>query len=582
MEAVRDVKHSDNFNISIHANKPDYNLYSNVLKPVHLSQLKLKITSLENKLRKLVDFDIKTLMESHQFMVATGNMIWIASPNQNLTEKLHLFNTAIMLTGTQSMVKHRMRSLETASRNNITFPTHTEETFRKVKPIPLTDFNAFHTLNTSKFITTIFITYSLEVINSPIRSQSVRLNQYRNMLPIDKYFQCTGSEKVITWSKGDGKDLKNSCSEDITTLKIHSIDPDPRYYTYHRWKHHFRTRISGFSKKVHDFSHDWDINCVFCWQLPNFATYVVIVQNAVVAEPGVVVQVDDGIKVIPVMCQRKGYVLGPSKITPDMLNNSPKIVSVLVISVEFQGSQKKWNMYHTFVECLSKLAMYVDFLRTNPEVAIHVNGRMPRDMITKNFFKYWGLNNPIVMGSVYAQLVYIPTGNPCFAPDIYNLQTTQQHFRQVFNLDEVPTDSILYIQRTKSRRILQDKEIVSFLQQLARQFGLSLITFSDVSMPSFSESVDLFHRSAIIIGAHGAGLSNIIMAKPRSAVIEVVCDFSPATFKQMSYKLGLRHHAFYGEKVGKNRCDDGISITDISKFKDNVENILQIVLEDLK
>ena len=91
----------------------------------------------------------------------------------------------------------------------------------------------------------------------------------------------------------------------------------------------------------------------------------------------------------------------------------------------------------------------------------------------------------------------------------------------------------------------------------------------------------MFHSSLLTVGAHGAGLTNILFAQPRAVIFEIVCEVSPVTFMNMAHKLGLRHHAFYGYRVGGQRCDEGISITrNIVEFEAKTRAILKIVLDD--
>jgi len=98
---------------------------------------------------------------------------------------------------------------------------------------------------------------------------------------------------------------------------------------------------------------------------------------------------------------------------------------------------------------------------------------------------------------------------------------------------------ILYISRKGSRRISNEMQLVAELQsyvdsrnqRIISQEGaaesdsqglllpLELVVFN--GDPSVVDTVRLFNRARVIIGAHGAGLANMLWANPSASIIEL-------------------------------------------------------------
>ncbi len=89
------------------------------------------------------------------------------------------------------------------------------------------------------------------------------------------------------------------------------------------------------------------------------------------------------------------------------------------------------------------------------------------------------------------------------------------------------------------RKILNEKEI---LQQLT-EFNLKLVILEKLD---FKDQVELFQNANIIIGTHGAGLTNIIFSKPSATIIEFFPKERPKRdafyFFQISNALNIKHH----------------------------------------
>ena len=79
-------------------------------------------------------------------------------------------------------------------------------------------------------------------------------------------------------------------------------------------------------------------------------------------------------------------------------------------------------------------------------------------------------------------MVYLPDGTPCGQADPFHIQLLAHNFRNRAGLKYgavKQSDSIVLIQRTHSRNLVQHAEVASFLGELAKDFGLNFLVFSD-------------------------------------------------------------------------------------------------------
>ena len=102
----------------------------------------------------------------------------------------------------------------------------------------------------------------------------------------------------------------------------------------------------------------------------------------------------------------------------------------------------------------------------------------------------------------------------------------------------------LYItrQRAHGRRIANEEELLSLLDE----FGFSTIVAEEMS---WLEQITLFRGAEIIVGAHGAGLANLVFCT-NARVVEFIADSYPYTaYPRLSRQLGLRHDCLSSEPV---------------------------------
>ena len=101
-----------------------------------------------------------------------------------------------------------------------------------------------------------------------------------------------------------------------------------------------------------------------------------------------------------------------------------------------------------------------------------------------------------------------------------------------------PVD-VLVLRRTGTRAIANHDELVAAL----RRAGLATRVFDAARLPAPRRQLAEFARATVVVGAHGAGLTNVV-ASPRCAtVVEVRFRDNPRGFEALSETLGLTYVA---------------------------------------
>ena len=124
----------------------------------------------------------------------------------------------------------------------------------------------------------------------------------------------------------------------------------------------------------------------------------------------------------------------------------------------------------------------------------------------------------------------------------------------------------IYISRSDSqtnnfRFILNENEVINFLKKK----DFKILTLSSFK---FIDQVKIFKNAKIIIGLHGAGLSNIIFCKPRTRIIEIQSKAGGDLYKNLSISCKLNYKRILVKSLDKNLIhQSGKYVVNISMLK---------------
>ena len=233
-----------------------------------------------------------------------------------------------------------------------------------------------------------------------------------------------------------------------------------------------------------------------------------------------------------------------------------------VFTIEQQPNNE--NYYHLLVEKITKLSLFVPLLKRNPQIAIHTAQKS--EYYVYQFLRVFGLKNKIISGDAKARIGYVPHSGMCYQPVTAALQQSQEIFRQYIEnqirqkYSTIPQDTIVYIKRRK-RTLHPEDTILTSLHMYAKVLNFEVVLFDDTKLPSLQDIMLLFHRAAVVIGPHGAGLANILFCQPGAVIVEVQCKgyWSRPCFRDMAFKLGLRYYATVSSDhtngIQRDRCN---------------------------
>eukprot|EP00040_Diaphanoeca_grandis_P036219 m.230123 g.230123 ORF g.230123 m.230123 type:complete len:455 (-) comp33572_c0_seq6:11-1375(-) len=161
----------------------------------------------------------------------------------------------------------------------------------------------------------------------------------------------------------------------------------------------------------------------------------------------------------------------------------------------------------------------------------------------------------IISGNVKTKRLLVPSLN-CGNPRPMQLEWLRMRLflNPIFN-STTPSDLPLLVTRTHSR-------------QVNGWSGFSALPHrdhDDSRLGSVNEQLVAFHISPAVIAPHGAGLVNLVAAKPGTCVVEVMPpgDIFNICYMKLSYLLGLKYFGI---------LKSGITPSDVTEIKTFIEN----------
>ena len=398
---------------------------------------------------------------------------------------------------------------------------------------------------------------------SDIETVFLSWSQFCPNLIIQDYYPLTGSDLFCSWIETPGM-IANQLPYDVvynrTCNRNHSIavqpqplDPLVLHAKYIRQGWYWPNSGKSFPR-------------AFYTGPPSYTTYLHLIINGIVSTSGDVFTND--IQFIP-------YDKGPfSNERPKFPGNIESIQQFDEVFVMTQWFGVLGSIYHTMVEDIPRLALYVEFLRKHPHIVIASSEPFRERM--NEIMKILGLDTKrLVSGWCRAKLVYLPRPATLFFPNVQEVQVLSRYYHEYIdkNFPRYTRNKIILIKRTKLRKFTEQKEIEEVVMSAANHFNLSYALYRDDPTPSFNDTMILFKSAVMVVAPHGAALSNLIFSDPGTYVVEAVCH-APIfilCFQRLVHILGQRWHRI-PSTIG---CQDVLNVTAVS-INDTVWRYLEI------
>ena len=420
---------------------------------------------------------------------------------------------------------------------------------------------------------------------SSLRERNSSTVTYTSYVP--HYYDCHVSERLA--KAGGFKNMSSNmspsicnrhCSQSYDVLKTPIAIPD---YALHVDFYRFNYLSTCFVRGTNSYkftSHAAD------YALHNLITGDFLQSLDVITDGGLVTRFGNAVTydneiLVPYQCHKRRNERIDSLDRYTLRFYGPHNVSC-VPEVFLISERPEFNYFHFTIEQFTRLAGFVHFLQQRPQVAIHVEQNSTQ--IARKFLPLFGLTNPVVSGVIKANVIFMPQGGGLHNPMIASLQLASSLYHKYVIHNIVPTQQtalfdrygkkpfIIFIKR-KSRAIANYDEIIALCQQLATRIDHSVYVYDDTALPSLDDTMWLFYHARLIIGPHGAGMANMVFARPGAAVVEIHCNdrrYIRLAPRLMALKLGLRYHGSVSTQAPatSERCADEGVTADVQEIQE--------------
>lgn len=231
--------------------------------------------------------------------------------------------------------------------------------------------------------------------------------------------------------------------------------------------------------------------------------------------------------------------------------DSGKIEEVEVVSFLMAGGFSQ-NYYHWHADILPRLSA-LDYLDVNELTLVFSQ----LNSFQSSTLKYMGLRIPRikqkeVVGNkllFFKSLYYAPF----FAGKYPLLSPRLAKFYNEISIDTKKNDSniskYLFITRENNNRrlLLNEKELISVLK---KKWDFTVI---DPGNYSYEEQVSMFRGAKVMIGAHGAGFTNLLYADSSATVIELFADkYLNIGLQRLAISKSMKYYYIVGTTVEYN------------------------------
>lgn len=186
------------------------------------------------------------------------------------------------------------------------------------------------------------------------------------------------------------------------------------------------------------------------------------------------------------------------------------------------------NYYHFLAECLqASYLSYKNIRKSNSGMINIVICKLKS--FAKEYFEILFSNDPNVKIVELSEAEYIAADEVYYSPELLGFTTPQpcllaerQNFKDVIieklNIEtsRIPS-KMIYISRkdTKARKIQNEDELIASLNEL----GVNII---ELTGKSVKEQITIFSDAILVIGGHGAGISNSLFMSQSAVMLELI------------------------------------------------------------
>ena len=292
-------------------------------------------------------------------------------------------------------------------------------------------------------------------------------------------------------------------------------------------------------------------------------THIHVLKEALVSQNGDVFVGNH--KVVGHRCPEKYSKNKHSTVYPaEALQHKSEIYDEVFTMSQYWGGA----YFHILVESLPRLPPFVQFLKDNPKIKIHIYGLYHSYL--HEFFSHFDISEDrFITGLIRARVLYLPQSGPCAGALVFNGRMQSMIHRTKIIVSPQSRRSIVLIKRSKKRYFNNHDGILAALQEVANEFSnYNVEVFSDDPLPTQAETMAMFNRAFMVVAPHGGGESNLHFSEPGTILVEGLCAPPNLCYRNHMHGLGHRYY--------------GIFLKDRNCFELTPEDILKPVREYLE
>jgi hypothetical protein len=204
------------------------------------------------------------------------------------------------------------------------------------------------------------------------------------------------------------------------------------------------------------------------------------------------------------------------------------------------------SFYHWFHDTLPRLQNSIEYLPSGTKYLIHSNPRKYQ----LDSLEAFGISKKLLVyqsdiGDTVVERLWFatPSGNGIVG-DFNSLKKVssrlKNHLVGISNSNKIYKK--IYISRNKSSRYIENEEAI---KPLLKNHEFEFLLLEDLSL---NQQAEIFSHAEVIIGAHGAGLTNIIYSNPNTFIGEIAPRTVNPCYLVLAKQFGLRYKRFYAEE----------------------------------
>ena len=200
-----------------------------------------------------------------------------------------------------------------------------------------------------------------------------------------------------------------------------------------------------------------------------------------------------------------------------------------------------------------QLVPYLDFLKAYTNVKIHVfiakgDSGLARRAVYHRYLKLLGLDaSRMITGSINAKIAYVPKVDDCKTLPQPNGQMLSHLLRQSIRASDPGSrwsthpNTIVFVRQRHSEQYFNTMHTA--LRDVATRYNLKLEVISVKNAAMERSNLLVFYKAVMIVSADGAGLSNMLLSRPGTCIVEIIPEYAPTSYYQtLAYFLGYIYH----------------------------------------